>query len=498
MREEIEEKNAFFKCLLEPQIEGQARRFFETMLKVDDAHTLMLLAQGIVTEDEARQLLKYSSELAIRGVESIRLTADREDLYLNLEAHLIEELGDYVGGKLHTGRSRNDLYACVQRIKCRDSILDIADQSLDLRKTLLRSAEANVETVIPGYTHMQPAQPISYGFYLAALGHALERDFDRLTAAYAKTNQSPLGACALAGTGFDIDRVSTAAYLGFDRNLTNALDAVAARDFVAESVFAMTMLLSDIGRMNQDFYFWVTSEFSIIKLPDEFVIGSSIMPQKRNPIVLEHGIAKVSHLLGAFVSIMTAMKGIPYTHSRATSGETFTMLWTAFDETETSIKLASALLEKLEINKDVALENTIGNFSTATEVAEEIVRKNDISFRTAYQIVKKVVLPLYEQGKTTRDFSLAVLNEAARSVLGRPLEGITAEDMAEALSPSGNIRKRTVLGGPAPATVSRDIGEMKTRLQDDVLAIKACREKLEIAERGMKDRIAQITLSAGG
>lgn len=158
---------------------------------------------------------------------------------------------------------------------------------------------------------MQPAQPITYGYYLAALGHAFERDFDRLMAAYTKTNLNPLGACALAGTGFAIDRTLTGAYLGFDESMQNALDAVASRDYVADIVFAMTMLLSDIGRMNQDFYFWVTSEFSLLKLPDEFVVGSSVMPQKRNPIIFEHCIAKVGHLLGAFVSIVTTMKGIP-------------------------------------------------------------------------------------------------------------------------------------------------------------------------------------------
>ena len=488
-----EDENVFHKYLLAPQIEEQGKRYFDVMLKVDDAHALMLLTQGIINEDEARQLLSFSRDVSVHGFRGLKTAAEREDLYLNIEAHLIDKLGDYVGGKLHTGRSRNDLYACIQRIKCRDSILDLAEQILGLRKTLLHVAGENLETVIPGYTHMQPAQPITYGYYLAALGHAFERDFDRLMAAYTKTNLNPLGACALAGTGFSIDRTLTGAYLGFDESMQNALDAVASRDYVADIVFAMTMLLSDIGRMNQDFYFWVTSEFSLLQLPDEFVVGSSVMPQKRNPIIFEHCIAKVGHLLGAFVSIVTTMKGIPYTHSRATGGEVFTMLWGSVDETKTAVKWVSAILEKVKINKDNALKNTTGNFSTATEVADEIVRKMDVSFRTAYRIVKKAVLPLYHQGKTSEELTYAELNSAAMDVLGRPLHGITPEDIENALSPLGNLNKRTVLGGPAPTTVSEDIERMRMRLKDDVQQILSWREKIGNAEKAMNEKIAHIT-----
>ncbi|WP_337997616.1 argininosuccinate lyase [Oleispirillum naphthae] len=484
-------ENVFFKYLLEPQIAGQAEKFFDLMLKADDAHALMLLEEGILREDEARQLLNFSRQLSAQGVDAIELTPEKEDLYLNIEAHLIDTLGDYVGGKLHTGRSRNDLYATIQRIKCRDMVLDAADDMLDLRRVLLRIAEENTETIIPGYTHMQPAQPITFGYYLAALGHAFERDFERLAAAYARTNLNPLGACALAGTGFPIDRTLVGSYLGFDGNLENALDAVASRDYVADIVFAMTMLLSDIGRINQDFYFWVTSEFSILKLPDEFVVGSSIMPQKRNPIIFEHTMGKLSCLLGAFVSVITAMKGVPYTHSRATSGEVFTTLWGAFDETRAAVKCMSAVLEKIEIDKENALRNTNKNFSTATEVADEIVRKMDVSFRTAYQIVKKSVLPLYRQGKTSEALTLEELNHAAMEVLQRPLE-ITAEDVERALSPLGNVKKRTVLGGPAPETVSKDLEEMRLRLQGHARQVQDWRGKIESSENTRKDKIARI------
>ena len=491
-RPEADEENVFYKNLLAPQIVDQSDKYFAAMLKANDAQALMLLEQGILNKEEAGKLLQLSRELAAQGASKLAFTPDKEDLYLNIEAILIDRLGDYVGGKLHTGRSRNDLYAAVQRLKCRDTVLEIAQALLDLRTTLLRVAGENLTTVIPGYTHMQPAQPITYGYYLAALGHAFERDFDRLAEAYRRTNHNPLGACALAGTGFPIDRTAVGNDLGFEGDVENALDAVAARDYVADIVFAMTMALSDLGRMHQDFYFWVTSEFSTLSLPDEFVIGSSIMPQKRNPIVFEHSLAKVSHLLGALVSVVTTMKGLPYTHSRGTSGEVFALLWGSFAEAKKSITLTTAVLGKMKINQDIALRNTRRNFSASTELAEEIVRKMDVSFRTAYRIVKQAVFPLYRLGKTSEDLSLAVLNKAALEVLKRPLEGITEADVERALSPLGNLEARTVPGGPTPTMVAKDIAAMAGHLADHARQLQAWKARIETADRGMQHRIAQL------
>ena len=286
------EENVFLKYLMEPQLVDQGEKFFNIMVKINDAHTLMLLKQGIISSNDSRQLLTLSQELSKKGVKALDLDPKKEDLYLNMEAYIIRQLGDYVGGKLHTGRSRNDLYAAIQRLKCREELLKIIDLLLGLRQILLDIAEDNVDKIIPGYTHMQPAQPITYAHYLSAHCSAIKRDFDRLIEAYKRTNLNPMGAGALAGTGFNIDRTLTGKYLGFDGDLVNTLDAVASRDYVAETVSGMTIFLSTISRMNQDFYFWVTSEFSIIKLPDEFVAGSSIMPQKRNPILFEHILSK--------------------------------------------------------------------------------------------------------------------------------------------------------------------------------------------------------------
>jgi argininosuccinate lyase len=485
-------ENPFHAFLIEPQLQEQRALFFEIMLDVNDAHALMLFAQGILSQGEAAQLLDVSRQLREQGAASLRMMPEREDLYLNMEAHIIERLGDHVGGRLHIGRSRNDLYATMQRIKCRAELLRITEVLLELRAAMLQVAAENLETIIPGYTHMQPAQPITYGHYLSGVSQALARDHARLMGAYQRTNLNPLGAGALAGTGFPIDRDRTAAALGFDGLVANSLDAVASRDYVAEILSAMALALSHLSRMNQDFYFWVTSEFSVLLLPDEFVAGSSIMPQKRNPILFEHISSKVSHVLSAYVSVLTTLKGAPYTHSRVSSSEVFTLPWKAFAETETALRLMAAILPKLRINREVALANTWGNFSTVTEVADEIVRKMGVSFRSAHEIVKHAVQGLYGQGQTSREMTLPLLNQAAGEVLGRPLEGITEEDVRKALDPLENVRRRAVVGGPAPQEASRGLEQLRGQLESDRRAWEGCGERLRAASSVMAGDVRRL------
>jgi argininosuccinate lyase len=487
-------KNPFHAYLIEPQLQEQRQLYFELMLDVNDAHTLMLHAREILSPQEARQLLQVSQELRERGAAALLLIPEREDLYLNMEAHLIDRLGERVGGRLHMGRSRNDLYATMQRMKCRAELLRVAQLLLDLRGVILGTAESGLETVIPGYTHMQPAQPITYGHYLAGVAHAFARDSARLMAAYARINLSPLGAGALAGTGFPIDRSLVAAYLGFDGVLTNSLDAVASRDYVAEMLGAMALTLSTLSRMNQDFYFWVTSEFSLLVLPEEFVAGSSIMPQKRNPILFEHLSAKVAHVLGAYVSVLTTLKGTPYTHSRVSAGEVFVLPWKAVAEAETALRLVTAILPKLQINRTVALANAATNFSTVTELADELVRKMGISFRSAHEIVKHAVHRLHHRGQTCQALTLPLLNEAATKVLGKPLEGIDEEDLRQALDPLENVRRRNVVGGPAPQDVAVRLQELHRQLEADRRELDVRCERLRAASARLADAIRALIL----
>jgi argininosuccinate lyase len=493
MKKEVRPKgNQFLTHIIEPELREQSERFFDLMLQINDAHTLMLLEQGLISINEAKQLLKISRDLARRGPKGLDLVPEKEDLYLNMESYIIEKLGARIGGKLHTGRSRNDLYATIHRLKCREEVLHITELLLELRRMLLKKGEDNLNTIIPGYTHMQPAQPITYGHYLSGLGSALKRDFDRLLAAYDRTNVNPLGAAALAGTGFKIDRRLTARYLGFDGVLTNTLDAVASRDYLAEVVSALSIMLSNIGRMNHDFYIWVTSEFSILQLPSELVIGSSIMPQKRNPTVFEHIMAKVSHATGAFVSIVTTMKGIPYTHTRGTGSEALKVFWKTLDETQISLKVMVAVLDKIRINKDIALMKVKRNFSTVTEVADEMVRHTDIPFRTAYDIVKQTVLSAYEEGKTSEDLSIDDFNASAMQIIERPLEGISPRVVEKALDPLENVKRRKSMGGPAPAEVARNLAQMKGELEADVSMVSGKKNKTRAAYDGMRKKISQV------
>jgi argininosuccinate lyase len=498
MKKEVRAKgNQFLSHIIEPELREQSERFFDLMLRINDAHTLMLLEQGLISVNEAKQLLKISRELEKRGPKGLTLAPEKEDLYLNVESHIIEKLGAHIGGKLHTGRSRNDLYATIHRLKCREEVLHTAELLLELRRMLLEKAEDNLNTIIPGYTHMQPAQPITYGHYLSGLGSALKRDFDRLLAAYDRTNVNPLGAGALAGTGFNIDRRLTARYLGFDGVLTNTLDAVASRDYLAEVVSALSIMLSTISRMCHDFYIWVTPEFSILQLPDELVIGSSIMPQKRNPTVFEHIMAKVSHATGAFVSIVTTMKGIPYTHTRGTASEALKLFWKALDETQVSLNVMVAVLDKIRVNKDIALMKVKRNFSTVTEVADEIVRHTDIPFRTAYDIVKQTVLSAYAEGRTSEDLSIDDFHESAMRIIRMPLEGISPRVVKKALDPLENVKRRKSMGGPAPTEVARNLAQMRRELETDVSIVRGKKEGTKAAYDGMRRKISQVIGMSG-
>jgi argininosuccinate lyase len=216
------------------------------------------------------------------------------------------------------------------------------------------------------------------------------------------------------------------------------------------------------------------------------------MPQKRNPVIFEHTVAKVSHVLGIFTSIITTMKGLPFTHTRATGGEVFTLLWKAFSETELTLNLVTLTLDELEIIKDNALANTKKNFSTVTEVADEIVRKMDVSFRTAHEIVKRAVWQLYSQGRTSEDLTLEELNAASMKILGKPLQNISAEVIAKALDPLENIKRRNVLGGPAPTEVAKNIETMRNKLQTDTDVLNTCRDRIASAEATRNEKIKQI------
>jgi argininosuccinate lyase len=300
---------------------------FPYLSALNQAHLAMLARQGILPAATAGRIADALLRMEAEGPGAIEPDPALEDAYFNVEARLIALTDADTGGRLHIGRSRNDLSAALDRLRARDTLLDLLEAANALRRTLLERGAGFAEVVMPGYTHLQPAQPITFGFYLTGLASALQRDAARLVDAWKRLNLSPMGAAALATTGFPIDRVYTAELLGFEGVLEHGLDCVASRDFAVELVAAATQMALTLSRFAQDMFVFVSHEFGAVEFPDSVCGTSSIMPQKKNPVVLEHLKAKAAHVAAAFGSAASCIRGSHFTNTLDAHREGLSMVW---------------------------------------------------------------------------------------------------------------------------------------------------------------------------
>ncbi|HHY47909.1 MAG TPA: argininosuccinate lyase [Firmicutes bacterium] len=480
------------ELLFRPAIERDFRLGFGHMMQINKAHVVMLADTGIIPKDVAARILIVLESLEAEGLSEADLDPSVEDLHFNIERLLIERTGPEVGGRMHTGRSRNDLHATLDRMIARDKLNDLLDLVIQLRGQLLTLASRDLTTVMTGYTHLQPAQPITFGHYMCALASALERDTKRLEAAYETINQCPLGAGALAGTGFPIDREITADLLGFDGILENSLDAVASRDWVPELLAALSIMMTDISRLSMDLYLWYTDEFSYIDLDGSVAAVSSIMPQKKNPITLEHCKSKAAHVYGALISSLACLKNVPFGHSRDVAGECVASLWNGLDESSITLRLMSATLSSLRVRSDIMAERAARNFSTATELADTLVRECDLPFRVAHMIVASLVSRAVSAGLVASDITAEMLDEVSRDIAGRALN-INPSTLKSVLAPERNVEVRDSLGGPATAEVRRMVSNAEERLKECRDRAQARRDRLDQARARLSERVRQIT-----
>lgn len=288
---------------------------FAPMLWVHKAHTVMLASQEIIGQEDASALLSAITALENEGLKALSLDPRLEDLFYNVEAFITKRVGIRIAGRLHAGRSRNDLAATIDRMQVRDQVNDLCEASIDLRQCMLEVADRHAESVMPGYTHLKPAQPITFGYYLTAVAGALDRDARRVERVYESTNLCPMGAAALAGTSFPVDRNLMARLLGFDGLLENCLDAVASRDFALELMAASAILTTTISRIASDLYVWQSDEFGLIELSDSIAGTSSIMPQKKNPAPLESAKSRAPQVYGALMAALASSKGAIFSNN---------------------------------------------------------------------------------------------------------------------------------------------------------------------------------------
>ena len=462
---------------------------FGILTRINLAHLLMLDRQGIVEHGVARRLADALLRMRDAGPDAVTLDPAREDAYFNYEAHLIDQVGQDVGGRLHTARSRNDMSATSDRIRARDYTLRIGALLADIVAAALDQAERYAHHVMPGYTHMQAAQPITYGYYLAALADAWLRDLGRLLHVLDTLDGCPLGACALAGTSFGIDRAYTSEMLGFSQPLANALDGVASRDFALELSAALSVLAVTCSRMVQDFYIWSTPEFGYLSFPDSIASTSSIMPQKKNPAVLEYLRGKTAHLIGLTSAALTAVKSTHFTHSGDSSRESTRTCWESCEETLKSLALVNLLVQRVEPDRQRMAARAADDFSTVTDLADLLVRQADMSFRDAHHIIGAVVRRTLDAGHGAGAITADVIDDAAFQQVGRKA-GLPPPDVAACLDPQRNVSARQSLGGPAPQAVLAHIARRRAAVAQARQDFTAIQQRIDQADQAL-DRQAR-------
>ncbi|MBF0473582.1 MAG: argininosuccinate lyase [Nitrospirae bacterium] len=410
------------------------------------AHTKMLAHQGIISHKDAEDIIEGLNSIA-RDIETgaFVFKQELEDIHMNIESALIHRIGD-VGGKVHTARSRNDQVALDLRLYLRHETSLIINLLKDLQDVLIDIAKIHTRTIMPGYTHLQRAQPVTLAHYMLAYLEMFKRDIERLRDVYKRINTMPLGACALAGTTLNTDRAYTAELLGFDRISENSIDAVSDRDFVIEFISDVSIIMMHLSRMAEELILWATEEFSFIKLSDAFTTGSSIMPQKKNPDVLELIRGKTGKIYGALINILTTMKGLPLAYNRDMQ-EDKTPLFEVIDTIKAVLSILTELLGSVTFNVERLLNTAGSGYSLATDLAEYLVKKG-IPFRNAHEITGRVVRYCIDNNAELESLSLDIYKEFS-SVIG--------EDIYHKLTLSASVTARTSLGGTSPTEVERQI-----------------------------------------
>ncbi|WP_432823567.1 argininosuccinate lyase [Trichloromonas sp.] len=426
------------------------KRMYRYDIQGSIAHAKMLAKQGIISKDEAQQIMAgLESILADIEKGNFEFKVSLEDIHMNIEARLIERIGP-VGGKLHTARSRNDQVALDVRLYLRDELKEILVYLDKLQESLLSQAEGNLGVIMPGYTHLQTAQPILYAHHMLAYYEMTKRDAGRMADVLKRMNVLPLGAGALAGTTFPIDREFVAEQLGFDGVTRNSLDSVSDRDFALEFCAASSILMMHLSRLSEELILWSSADFAFIELTDAFCTGSSIMPQKKNPDVPELVRDKTGRVYGNLISLLTLMKSLPLAYNKDMQ-EDKEPLFDSIDTVKGSLKIFADMIALMKVRAENMRVAAARGFSTATDVADYCVRKG-LPFRNAHEVVGKTVRYCIENSKDIPDLSIAEF---------RQFSELIDEDIYDFVTLEASVNARRATGGTAREAVEREIARAR-------------------------------------
>ena len=433
---------------------GFDRRLAAQDIAGSKAHSDMLAKQGIISAKDRDAIHAGLDEIKAEiDAGTFPWSEELEDIHLNIEARLKDKIGE-AGGRLHTGRSRNDQVATDFRLWVREYVGLFQIQLTALIEALVEQADANADTIMPGFTHLQSAQPVTFGHHMLAYAEMFARDHARFEDCYDRLNESPLGAAALAGTPYPIDREMTAKALGFDRPMANSLDAVSARDFALEALSAATICATHLSRLSEEIVIWTSAQFQFIKLTDAFTTGSSIMPQKRNPDAAELVRAKVGRIMGAFTALSIVMKGLPLAYSKDMQ-EDKEPVFDAFDALELGLAAMAGMVADMTPNKARLAEAAGAAFSTATDLADWLVMNLNMPFRDAHHVTGTIVALAEKQGVTLDALALADMQK---------VEPRITADVFNVLTPLASATSRTSYGGTAPNNVRKQVARWKAEL----------------------------------
>ena len=429
------------------------QRLYDVDIQGSKAHATMLAKVGVLTDTERDAIISGLDQI-LEDIEQGNFSWSRtlEDVHMNIETRLTEKIGE-VGKKLHTGRSRNDQVATDIRLYLRQGIEGLSSEVLSLLESLLDLAEREYDTIMPGFTHLQVAQPITFGHHMMAWVEMLRRDLGRLSDCRDRMNIMPLGAAALAGTTFPVDRNYTAELLGFDAPAANSLDAVSDRDFAMEFMSSAAIIMIHLSRMSEELIIWSSAQFAFIDISDTYCTGSSIMPQKKNPDVAELTRGKSGRVIGNLMALFMIMKGQPLAYNRDNQ-EDKEPLFDSLDTATAAVRVFAGMIPQLTVNSGAMYRAASSGFSTATDLADYLVRK-DIPFRDAHEIVGKAVQAAEQAGCDLSDMPLQSLQQFSGEIDG---------DVYNVLTLEGSVRARDHLGGTAPDQVLAAIRKVRKQM----------------------------------
>ena len=425
------------------------------------AHVKMLGKQGIIPAKDSEKIVNGLNEILKRmenGV--IHIDNSSEDIHSFIESTLTYYIGDE-GKKLHTGRSRNDQVALDTKLYVKKYLIVVANELLNLQTVILNKAKENINTIMPGYTHMQKAQPITFAHHIMAYAEMLKRDYGRLLDCYERMNEMPLGSGALATSTYPIDRNFVSNELGFNKPTVNSIDSVSDRDYAIEALSALSLIMMHLSRFSEEVILWCTGEFNFVELDDAYSTGSSIMPQKKNPDVAELVRGKTGRVYGDLMTLLTVMKGIPLAYNKDMQ-EDKESLFDGLDTVLLSIQTFTGMLDTMKIKKDVMNKAASGGFTNATDVADYLVKKGE-AFRNAHEIVGKIVLYCIDENKAIDDLSLDEF---------KSFSPFFEEDVYKAIDLITCVEERSVMGGPSSSSVQSQISLLENFISEKMEVLK--------------------------